>query len=291
MEIDINKEQFLEKLIALIYLFRPERTIMIALVTGTAAIASSAQWQDILWITFAGWCLAISGFSLDFCADKELDKLAPRAKIRRNPIAREMISLPVGIAFSLLFMAGSFVIILLKSPFGLIPWGIVVLIIIGLAFHWFNTPIARGLTLGGLQLLYFFMGASIGSITDEIIVLAIMFFFAMFGGKGVTDIRDFPQDQETPVQTFPKRFGIKRTAQITAVNLSIAYLLSLVAYFISDFSNLYLYLDIVFIVTGIIITGLFLYKASPKLALRITMIYMMGQGVIICLAIILGKLL
>jgi 4-hydroxybenzoate polyprenyltransferase len=286
----MKKNQILKKLLAFIYLFRPERTIMVASITGTAAVASGAQWQEILWITFAGWCLAVSGFSLDFCSDKELDKLAPRAKIRRNPIAREMISLPVGIAFSLSFMAGSFIITLLKSPFGLIPWGVIVLIIIGLAFHWFNTPIARGLTLGGLQLLYFFMGATIGTITDEIIVLAIMFFFAMFGGKGVTDIRDFPQDQETPVETFPKRFGIKRTAQITAVSLLIAYVLSLVAFFISEFNNLYLYLDIVFIVTGVIITGFFLYKASPELALRITMIYMMGQGVIICLAIILGSL-
>ncbi len=287
----MSKNQILEKLLALVYLFRPERTIMVASITGTAAVASGAQWQDILWITLAGWFLAIAGFSLDFCADKELDKLAPRAKIRRNPIAREMIPLPVGIIFSLSFMIGSFVITLLKTPFGLIPWGIIVLIIIGLAFHWFNSPIARGLTLGVLQLLYFFMGATVGTITDEIIVLAIMFFFAMFGGKGVTDIRDFPQDQETPVQTFPKRFGIKRTAQITAASLSIAYVLSLVAFFISDFSNLYLYLDIVFIVTGVIITGLFLYKASPELALRITMVYMMGQGVVICLAIILGTLL
>ena len=287
----MNTKQFLEKLLAIIYLFRLERTIMVASITGTAAVASGAQWQDILWITFAGWCLAVYGFSLDFCADKELDKLAPRAKIRRNPIAREMISLPIGIAFSLSFMTGSFVVTLLKSPFGLIPLGIIVLIIVGLAFNWFNTPIARGLTLGGLQLLYFFMGATVGIITDEIIVLAIVFFFAMFGGKGVTDIRDFPQDQETPVRTFPKRFGIKRTAQITAVSLSVAYILSLVAFFISEFSNLYLYLDIVFIVTGLIITGLFLYKASPELALKITMIYMMGQGVIICSAIILGTLL
>ncbi|MCG3220979.1 MAG: hypothetical protein H7641_06325, partial [Candidatus Heimdallarchaeota archaeon] len=133
--------------------------------------------------------------------------------------------------------------------------------------------------------------ATIGEITRGIIILAIMFFFAMFGGKGVTDIRDFPQDVETPVQTFPKRFGIKRTAQITAISLLIAYAFSLGAFFTGEFSYFYLYLDIVFIVTGLIITGLFLYKASPELALRITMVYMMGRGVIICLAIILGKLL
>jgi 4-hydroxybenzoate polyprenyltransferase len=186
-------------------------------------------------------------------------------------------------------MIGSFVITLLKSPYGLIPWGIIVVIIVGLAFHWFEIPIARGLTLGGLQMLYFFMGATTGEITTGVILLAIMFFFAMFGGKGVTDIRDFPEDQETSVQTFPKQYGIKRTAQITAVSLLISYAFSLGVYFTGEFSRLYLYLDIVFIITGLIITILFLYKASPELALRITMVYMMGQGALICVAIILGK--
>ncbi|MHA2358389.1 MAG: hypothetical protein ACXABK_06445, partial [Candidatus Heimdallarchaeaceae archaeon] len=88
-----------------------------------------------------------------------------------------------------------------------------------------------------------------------------------------------------------KQFGIKRTSQITAISLIIAYAFSLGAFFTGEFSNLYLYLDIVFIITGLIITGLFLYKASPELALKITMVYMMGQGAIICLAIVLGKLI
>jgi 4-hydroxybenzoate polyprenyltransferase len=282
---------FKQKMIGLFFLFRLERTIMVTAITAAAAVAAEAIWQEILWITFAGWCLAVSGFSLDFCSDKELDKLSPRAKIRRNPIARELLPLPFGIAFSILFMIGSFAITLLKSPYGLIPWSIIVIIIIGLAFHWFEIPIARGLTLGGLQMLYFFMGATTGKITRGVILLAIMFFFAMFGGKGVTDIRDFPEDQETPIQTFPKQYGIKRTAQITAMSLIIAYAFSIGAYFTGELSRLYLYLDIVFIITGLVITILFLYKASPELALRITMVYMMGQGALICLAIILGKLL
>jgi 4-hydroxybenzoate polyprenyltransferase len=282
---------FKQRLVGLFYLFRLERTIMVTAITASAAVAAEAIWQDILWITLAGWCLAVSGFSLDFCADKELDKLAPRAKIRRNPIAKELLPLSFGLTFSILFMIGSFVITLLKSPFGLISWGLIVIIIIGLAFHWFEIPIARGLTLGSLQMLYFFMGATTGEITRGVILLAVMFFFAMFGGKGVTDIRDFPEDQETPVQTFPKRYGIKRTTQITAVSLLVAYAFSIGVYFTGEFSRTYLYLDIVFIITGLIITILFLYKASPELALRITMVYMMGQGALICTAIILGKLL
>jgi len=282
---------FKQRLTGLLYLFRLERTIMVTAITAAAAVAAEAIWQDILWITFSGWCLAVSGFSLDFCADKELDKLAPRAKIRRNPIARELLPLSFGLTFSILFMIGSFIITLLKSLYGLIPWGLIVIIIVGLAFHWFEVPISRGLTLGGLQMLYFFLGATTGDITRGVVLLAIMFFFAMFGGKGVTDIRDYPEDQETNVQTFPKRYGIKRTAQITAVSLLIAYAFSIGVYFTGEFSRIYLYLDVAFIITGLVITILFLYKASPELALRITMIYMMGQGALICTAIILGKLL
>lgn len=266
---------------------------MVTTIAATGAVLSGAPWQDILWITFAGWCLAVAGFSLDFCADRNLDKLSPRAQTRRNPIAREMVPLSFGLAFSVIFMIGSLLImILLGYYWGLIPWGVIFLIILGLAFQLFNFPIVRGLTLGGLQLLYFLMGATAGTISPAVIILAFMFFFAMFGGKGVTDIRDFPIDQETPVNTFPKKYGIRRTVHISVVSLIISYTLSFIAYWIgNELSTIYLYLDIAFIVTGFVISGLFFFKASPKFCLHISMVYMMGQGILICTAIILGKLI
>jgi len=284
---------FKEKILAVIFLFRFERTIMVTTITATGAVLAGAEWQDILWISFAGFFLAVFGFSLDFCADRELDKLAPRARIRKNPLARELVSLPVGLSFSFTFMVGSLIIMILQKYYwGLIAWGITVIIIIGLASHWFEFPIARGITLGGLQLLYFFMGATTGTIYKEVVILALMFFFAMFGGKGVTDIRDFPEDQETPVKTFPKKYGIRRTVQISSISLLISYILSLVAYWVGNqLSSIYLYLNIAYIATGLIMTALFYFKASPKLCLYITMVYMMGQGVLICTAIILGALL
>ncbi len=266
---------------------------MVTAITATGAVLAGAVWQDVLWIAFAGWCLAVFGFSLDFCADRELDKLAPRARIRKNPVARELVSLPLGLVFSFTFMIGSLIIIiLLKYYWGLIVWGVTVFVIVGLAFHWFDFPIARGVTLGGLQLLYFFMGATTGTIYPEVVVLALMFFFAMFGGKGVTDIRDFPEDQDTPVKTFPKKYGIRRTVHISVVSLVISYILSFVAYWVGgELSAIYLYLDIIYLVIGVIITGFFFFKASPKFCLYITMVYMMGQGALICTAIILGKLI
>jgi 4-hydroxybenzoate polyprenyltransferase len=282
---------FKEKFLAILFLFRPERTSMVTTITATGAVLAGAVWQDILLITLAGWFLAVSGFSLDFFADRELDKLEPRSETRRNPFAREMLPKQVGPVFSITFMIASLITTIFVSMWGLIAWGFIFIIIVGLAFQWFNFPIARGITLGGLQFLYFFLGATTGTISPAVIILAFMFFFAMFGGKGVTDIRDFPVDQETPVSTFPKKYGIRRTVHISVVSLFISYILSLGVYWTGELSAIYLYLDIVFLVTGFIITGLFFFKASPRFCLHISMVYMMGQGILICITIILGKLI
>ena len=278
-------------ILSIIFLFRPNRTIMVAAITGTAAFASGADAGLALLMTLGGWFLAVGGFSLDFFADRELDKVNPRSTNRNNPIASGKINPYVGLVFSVIFIMSSLVIFLIISPWSLITWTLIVMILIGLATHILDKAILRALSLGLLQALYCIMGASVGTITIGIGLLAAMFFFAMFGGRGVTDIRDFPLDKETTVETLPKRYGMKRTAQFTAINLLIAYALSLGVYFTKEFNSIYLYLDIVFIVTGLVITGLFLFKYSPKLAKSITMIYMMGQGLIICTAIILGKII
>lgn len=117
-----------------------------------------------------------------------------------------------------------------------------------------------------------------------------MFFFAMFGGRGMIDIRDFPQDEATRVQTLPKRYGIKRSAQFTAISLLIAYALSLAAYFTGEFTAVYLYLDLAFIAVGLVCAWLFVTRPSPKLAYILTFVFMMGMGSLICLAMILGSI-
>ncbi len=40
------------------------RTAMVALITGAGAFAASAGGVRALWLTLAGWCLAVGGFSL-----------------------------------------------------------------------------------------------------------------------------------------------------------------------------------------------------------------------------------
>jgi 4-hydroxybenzoate polyprenyltransferase len=263
---------------------------MVAMITGAAAFAAGADSARSLWMTLAAWCLAVGGFSLDFYADRDLDIKGPRAEIRHNPLADGSLSPPTGLAFSLTFIAVNAVMAFLIAPWALLSWAITLAVIIGLARHFFETPLSRALTLGLLQAMYVFIGGAAGHLSPGLGLLAGMFFFAMFGGRGMIDIRDFPQDEATPVQTLPKRYGVKRTAQFTAVCLLIAYALSLAAYFTGEFNTIYLYLDLVFITMGLVCAWLFTTHPSPKLARALTLVFMMGMGLLICLAMILGSL-
>jgi 4-hydroxybenzoate polyprenyltransferase len=209
--------------------------------------------------------------------------------MRHNPLTDGSLSPRTGLVFSWSSIALSFLLTLLLSPWSLLPWGVVLAIVVGLALHLFETPLARALTLGLLQALYVLMGGMAGRLSPGLGFLAGMFFFAMFGGRGMIDIRDFPQDQVTRVQTLPKRYGIRRTAQLTALSLTVAYALSYAAYLTGEFSRIYLYLDLVFIIGGLACAWLFAARPSPKLAYALTLVFMMGMGSLICLAMILGS--
>ena len=290
MESSEASEPRFSKPMAFLWLLRLNRTIMVAMIAGAAAFVSGSDVTDSLLMTLSGWCLAVGGFSLDFYADRALDTEGPRAKIRHNPIADGSLSPQIGLAFSITFIAASLVIIIMLAPRALLPWSIILLIIIGLALHLFEHPLTRALTLGLLQGLYVLMGGASGSLSIGLWLIAGMFFFAMFGGRGMIDIRDFPQDKETRVVTLPKRYGIKRTAQFAGVYLFISYALSLAAYFTGEFTPIYLYLDLVFIAVGIVCALLFMARPGPKLAFKLTLVFMMGMGTVICLAMILGSI-
>lgn len=284
-----SKPRF-SKPVAFFWLLRLNRSIMVTLITGAAAFAAGAGLSGSLWISLAAWCLAVGGFSLDFYADRDLDREGPRAKIRHNPLADGSLSPKTGLAFSLTFITAAIVITALVAPWALLPLSIVLAILAGLASHIFEAPLARALTLGLLQALYALLGGAAGHLSPGLWLLSGTFFFAMFGGRGMTDIRDFPQDKATRVQTLPKRYGIKRTAQFTVICLLISYTLSLTAYFTGEFSPIYLYLDLAFIAVGLVCAWLFATRPSPRLAYRLTLVSMIGMGLLICLAMILGSM-
>ncbi len=277
-------------LLAFFHLLRLNRSMVVAMLTGAAAFSAGAGTVRSLWMTLAGWCLAVGGFSLDFYADQDLDMEGPRSVLRHNPIADGSILPRVSLAFSVTFVAASLALVLWLAMRALVPWFAILAVIIGLALHWFETPIARALTLGLLQGLYVLMGSLAGRLSPALMLLAAMFFFAMFGGRGMIDIRDYPQDVPTRVQTLPKRYGLHRTAQFTFVCLLIAYALSFLAYLTGEFNTLYLYLDLAFIGVGIVGACWFVARPTPRLAHVLTLVFMVGAGFIMCLAMIVGKL-
>jgi len=263
---------------------------MVAIIAGAGAFAAGAGTIVSLWMILSGWTLAVGGFSLDFYADRDLDTRGPRVKVRHNPLADDSLSPKTGLFFSISFITASFILTFLISPHALPFWAAILIVIVGLALHFFETPIARALTLGLLQALYLLMGAMAGHLSFGSAILAGMFFFAMFGGRGLTDIRDFPQDEATRVQTLPKRYGLKRTVHLITISLLIACTLSLAAYFSGEFSTIYLYLDLVFIGVSLTCTLIFARRPSPGLAYILTYVFMMGMGSVISMAIILGSL-
>jgi len=58
---------------AFFWLLRLNRTVMVAMITGAAALVAGAG-ADSLWMTLAGWCLAVcyapqsqAGLYFDYC--------------------------------------------------------------------------------------------------------------------------------------------------------------------------------------------------------------------------------
>jgi 4-hydroxybenzoate polyprenyltransferase len=72
--------------------------MMVAMIAGAAAFTAGAGLVRSLWMTLAGWFLAVGGFSLDSYADRELDIKGPRAEIRHNPLADVSLFPPIGLA-------------------------------------------------------------------------------------------------------------------------------------------------------------------------------------------------
>jgi 4-hydroxybenzoate polyprenyltransferase len=91
-------------------------------------------------MTLAGWCLAVGGISLNSYADRDLDTKGPRARVRHNPLADGSLAPSAGLAFSLAFIAASCVTVFLVGPWALLPWGIILAVVVGLAPHPFERP-------------------------------------------------------------------------------------------------------------------------------------------------------
>jgi len=112
----------------------------------------------------------------------------------------------------------------------------------------------------------------------------------MTGGRGMTDIRDFPQDAPAPVQTLPKRYGVRRTAVFTGVMLFVSFIIGICIPYTGRVGAGYLWFAVPFVIIGSASAVAFIIKPSPRLAHVFTYVCMMGLGTLICAAMIAGHL-
>lgn len=260
-------------------LFRFERTIMAAIITGSAAFAAGAGIRLSLWLTLAGWCTAVGGFSLS--------GFLHRGKDNKKEAAVAPLLMFV---FALIFLAASFVIIFLAAPRVLIPWAIILFLVISTVLPFMAKPLVYTVVLGLLHALHLLMGSAAGIIGLPAILLAGVLFFAIAGARGIIDIRNFPKDLMTRKQTLPKRFGLTGTVKMAIVAFIIAYGLSIGAYFTGDFSLFYFCPVGLLIAAGIVCIFLFVKRAGPEMARKLTPFFTTGTVFLICLALILGSL-
>lgn len=260
-------------------LFRFERTLMTAVITGSAAFAAGVGIGLSLWMALSGWCVAVGGFSLDSFIQRKTEE------------NRDAVSPVIVLAFSLIFIILSIAVTLQVNPLALIPLIIILfLVIVAGATRFFKKPLVYTFSVGLLHALHLLMGGAAGVLRLPQILLAVVLFFAIVGARGIIDIRNFPKDLMTRKQTLPKHFGLTGTVKLSILCFIIAYGLAIGTYFTAAFNLLYLCPVVILVIAGTICIFLFVKNAGPEMARKLTPFFTLVTVLLICLALILGSL-
>lgn len=273
-----KKEQSSETL-GFFKLFRFERTAMAAIITGSAAFAAGSGIGQALWLALAGWCAAVGGFSLDrFIRRKSGEK-------EQGGVSRSLI-----LVFSLFFIAAGFLVTILVNTRALIPLAAILILVIGMALPIFTGPLVRTSILGLLHALHLLMGSMVGELNLPVIMLAAALFFAIVGARGIIDIRNWEQDMMSGKKTLVTLFKLSGTVKLSIACFLLAYAAAIGAYFLGTFNLLYLCPAIILAVAGIICIFLFVKRAGPAMARKLTPFFTSGTVFLICLSMVLGSL-
>lgn len=256
-----NKEQSSETP-GFIKLFRFERTVMAAIITGSAAFAAGSGISHALLLALAGWYVAVGGFSLD--------------RVTR--------------LFSLFFIAAGILVTFLVNAGSLIPLAVILVLVIATALAIFTRPLVRTLILGLLHALHLLMGSMVGELNLPVIMLAAVLFFAIVGARGIIDIRNWEQDMMSGKKTLVTLFKLSGTVKLSIVCFLLAYAALIGTYFVGQFRLLYLYPAVILALAGIVCIFLFVKKAGPAMARKLTPFFTTATVFLVCLAMVLGSL-
>jgi 4-hydroxybenzoate polyprenyltransferase len=274
-----EKKEQSSKASVLFKLFRFERSLIAAIITGSAAFAAGARTGHALWLALAGWCIAVGGFSLiTFIGRKSGEK------------DQEVSSSSLILVYSLFFIAVSFLVTILVNPRALIPWSIILLLVISMSLPLFAKPLVRTFILGLLHALLLLMGNTAGSLNLSVIMLAAVLLFAILGGKGILDISNWEQDMMTGKKTLVTTFKLSGTVKLAILCFILAYSGAIGAFFVGNFNHLYLYPAAILVAAGLVCIFLFIKQTGPEMARKLTPFFNTGTLFLVCLAMILGAL-
>lgn len=284
----VTRFRWFSKIRGFLALIRPGRVLMVSSLTWVSAFVANVPWPQQWAITFGGMFLAMAGFALDFYADREADRKAPRPW-PINPLSTGMMGAKAARKWIAFFVIAGLSLCVWTHLFTLVPAAILLLTYWGLAAGALDGPVGRAVTLGLLQALYVLLAAAAtGGISVLMLWVATVFFMAMVGARAAADIRDLPTDLLTQAKTLPKVIGVQRTSWIMPIAITISALISLRIYRFSSFDEDYLIWTIASFGPAVVLAWSFPIRPTPNYAFILVWPYW-GIGILYMVALVTGS--
>ena len=266
-------DRLLSAITAFLKLIRPGRVVMITSLTWVCASVADVPFFKHLLITISGMFLAMAGFAIDIYSDRESDQKSPRPW-PVNPISAGLMETKTAGRWIFFFLLAGVAFAAGAHPLTLLPASVLLFIYYGLSVGFLDGPIGRAVTLGLLQAIYVVLAAAAsGKIAPFVLLVAAVFFTAMFGARAIVDIRDLPNDALTDTRTLVKVYGIRITSWILPVMITISFMISLSLYTSGIFDRDYLILTLISFIPGILLAWSFPLFPTPNYAFILSVPY------------------
>ena len=126
------------------------------------------------------------------------------------------------------------------------------------------------------------------TLNPVLVVISLVFFFAMVGARAAADIRDLPTDATTSAQTLPKVYGIGPTSWILPLAVTVAAAISVGLGRSNAFDSDYIFWTLVSFTPAVVMAWSFPFRPTPNYAFILVWPYW-GVGVLYMLALLMGS--
>ncbi len=222
----MNKENFKEKIFALIELMRIGNCLMalIAILIGYA-LSRGGDYSIALITAIAGFFICAGGQAINDYFDADIDAKSSK----KRPIPSKRVTRKEALWFSInLFILGNLLALMVNPLASNVALLFTALLIIYPMFLNKVKYLGNFIVAGGTAITLVFGSIATGGVHDLVIVLAITSFFANMGREITKDIEDMKKDKNTK-KTLPHVIGVNNSKLVIIVY----YLLAIITGFIA----------------------------------------------------------